>query len=396
MNTEVFDIASIILLLIIIYPYAGYPFLLQILARIKGGISSEQPGIIPAPPYGQDGKPLKIAVLIAAYNEADYIADAIHSVFRENYPVLEVHVGSDGSTDNTCAVIKQLMQEYSGLHLHDLSRRGKNKVNEYLVAHSDSDLIFHLDADCRMLPGTLWKMAAHYQSPQIGGVLAASVESQEEYLHRMKLGGGAEHAHYKSFEAYTRIRESLIASTVTSLGHCYSLRRQFRLPLPNDQVCDDYMPILGILLARKKVIMEPGAHVVEIRIPPEGGQFQQAQRFAACGIASVLHAKQLLSPGYGWVALFLWSRKMLRWLLPFMLLFLLLLSGIGAYLGSMFCMGLISFMLMPVLLGLPALAGINIFPFRQAYIFLRLNGSLIAAWAHILRQKQSALWERPI
>jgi len=103
-----------------------------------------------------------IAVLIAAYNESEYIEDAIHTIYAQRYPRCEVHVGSDGSTDDTVQIVERLQNQYPNLHVHALERRGKNAVNEYLVSHSQSDVIVHLDADVRLQPGALYSMCSRF------------------------------------------------------------------------------------------------------------------------------------------------------------------------------------------------------------------------------------------
>lgn len=372
----------------ILYPYVLYPFVLQILTVIqRTSLHSLKPKQL------NDEEYPSVAVLIAAYNEGDYIVDAIHSIYKEQYPKLSVFVGSDGSTDSTVARVQSLQKEYPTLTLYDLSRRGKNRVNDYLVEHSQSDIIIHLDADCRIMKGSLHAMCSHYSDPEIGAVLGTSIDNPEED-HRID-NHAKEQSRYRNLEVKTRAMESALSSTVTSLGHCYSLRRKYRMPLPNDRVCDDYMPLLTILLQKKRVIAEQYARVIEVRSALPGMEFIQAQRFAACGIASVLEASPLLSPRYGLVSLFLWSRKMLRWLMPVFLLLALLSSIAGMFLGSIICTGFIGAFAIVVMLSIPGFFGVKTIPMRQACIFVRITISLIRAWFHILGSNPSAAWERP-
>jgi hypothetical protein len=165
--------------------------------------------------------------------------------------------------------------------------------------------------------------------------------------------------------------------------------------LPNDSVCDDYTPLLSILADKKRVVVETKASVYEVRKSIEGMEYLQAQRFAACGIASLLFYKRLLLPTYGLISFFLWSRKMLRWCLPFFSIILLILTSISVVKMSM--IGLFSASIW-TLLFIGALAwnlGFSFKPFHSAYIFIRLHISLIMAWLHTIHKKQSAVWERP-
>ena len=385
--------ASIIIIALciigIVYPFAIYPMLLRFLMIIKrSSLHSLEHKNLSSDEYPS------VAVLIAAYNEAEYIEDAIHSIYAQEYPHIAVYIGSDGSTDSTAEKVRALQNQYDNLHFFDLSRRGKNRVNEYLVEHSSSDIIMHLDADCRLQKSAIIAMCSHYSDPEICAVLGTAIDNP---LDGIEVDNHAEEqSSYRSLESRTRCMESSLASTVTSLGHCYSLRRAYRTPLPNDNVCDDYMPILNILLKKKRVIAEKNAGAIEVRKPQPGMEFTQAQRFASCGMASVRQAWKLLLPSYGLVSLFLWSRKIMRWLLPMFLIVAIISGIIGTLQGNSLSTAFILICTCFVFLSLPGYFGISIFPIRQAYIFVKVTISLIRAWMHFLGSNPSATWERPV
>lgn len=379
-------IIALIAVFLMVYPFAFYPLILKVLMIIrKGRLHS-----LDMPQIKQEDLP-SIAILIAAYNEAEYIEDAIRTIINQHYPNIEIHIGSDGSTDDTVRKVKALQMEIPHLHIHDLSKRGKNAVNEYLIAHSTSDIIVHLDADVRLKPGALYSMCSRFFDDEIGAVIGTSIDAPVQSAHH---DHEEEHSTYRNMEFKTRSMESALASTVTSLGHFYAVRRKYRRTLPNDKVCDDYMPILHVLMAKKRVIADPHACAYEVREMQSGTEFKQAKRFAACGMATVWEAKQLLLPSFGLIALFLWSRKMLRWLMPIMYmkamafsLFAWMDDSIG---GQYLFYGLSGI----ILLSLPGFLGIRIMPIRQACIFVRLQLSLLGAWMHVLRSNASSSWER--
>lgn len=377
---------TLLLLFLMIYPYAVYPKLLKLLMIFK----KHSLHSLDIPNINEDALP-SIAVLIAAYNESEYIEDAIHTIYSQRYPRCEVHVGSDGSTDDTVKIIERLQQQYPNLYVHALERRGKNAVNEYLVSHSNSDVIVHLDADVRLQSGALYSMCSRFTDASIGAVIGTSIDAPK---HDSRDNHAAEHSVYRSLEFQTRSMESALSSTVTSLGHFYAVRRIYRKPLPNEQVCDDYMPILHVLLEHKRVLADPHACAYEIRTSPPGMEFKQAKRFAACGMATVGEADALLSPKYGLIALFLWSRKMLRWLMPIFYLLAICTSFLAWHEGSNIGMIIFHCLLGVILLSIPGFLGLRIIIIRQACIFVRLQMSLLGAWIHVLRSNASSTWER--
>jgi cellulose synthase/poly-beta-1,6-N-acetylglucosamine synthase-like glycosyltransferase len=383
---NMYFIFSLIAVFFMVYPFALYPLILKVLMVFrKGRLHS-----LDKPRVKQEDLP-SIAVLISAYNEADYIEDAIHTIIDQQYSNIEIHIGSDGSTDDTVLKVQSLQKEISQLHVHDLSKRGKNAVNEFLVAHSTSDIIVHLDADVRLKPGALYSMCARFHDTEVGAVIGTSIDAPLQSAHH---DHEEEHSAYRNMEFKTRSMESALASTVTSLGHFYAVRRAYRKALPNEKVCDDYMPILQVLMEKKRVIADPHACAYEVREMKPGTEFKQAKRFAACGMATVWEAKRLLLPSFGLNTLFLWSRKMLRWLMPIIYVKAMAfsyLAWMGDSIGGEYLFYILSGI---IVLSLPGFLGITIMPIRQACIFVRLQLSLLGAWVHVLSSNASSSWER--
>jgi len=81
-----------------LYPYAGYPLCVALLARVMARSVSRGP-IRPG-----------VTVVISAYNEVEHVEATILDKLAQDYPpeLLDVMVGSDGSTDGTDEVIRSL------------------------------------------------------------------------------------------------------------------------------------------------------------------------------------------------------------------------------------------------------------------------------------------------
>ena len=65
-----------------------------------------------APPAGN---PL-VTIFVAAYNQQDYIAEAIQGAFAQTYSPLEVILSDDGSHDDTFEIMKAMAADYRGPH----------------------------------------------------------------------------------------------------------------------------------------------------------------------------------------------------------------------------------------------------------------------------------------
>lgn len=94
----------------------------------------------------------KVSFLIPAYNHQDYIAATLNSIAEENYPLKEIVIIDDGSTDNTALAIKQWVAAHPDIEVQFSSRGNKGitaTLNElirqatgkYLRLFSSDDLV---------------------------------------------------------------------------------------------------------------------------------------------------------------------------------------------------------------------------------------------------------------
>lgn len=84
-----------------------------------------------------------ISVIIPAYNAARTIAESIESVQRQTYPVDEIIVVDDGSTDETVEMVRKI----SGVKMVVQENQGVSVARNHGVSKSHGDYIAFLDAD---------------------------------------------------------------------------------------------------------------------------------------------------------------------------------------------------------------------------------------------------------
>lgn len=114
-----------------------------------------------------NNRPL-VSVVIAAYNAAAYVAQALDSVFAQDYSAVEIIVVDDGSTDRTSEVIASYRS--SSLKVIRQRNSGRPSIPRNVgIRNSSGGLVFIFDADDVMLPGKirtavdLWR-----RSPEAG------------------------------------------------------------------------------------------------------------------------------------------------------------------------------------------------------------------------------------
>ncbi len=88
--------------------------------------------------------PMKISVIITAYNSADFIERSVTSVLNQDFQDFELIVVDDGSTDNTCEILQN-----SNFNLKLISQKngGPSSARNTGIKAANSDLLCFLDAD---------------------------------------------------------------------------------------------------------------------------------------------------------------------------------------------------------------------------------------------------------
>ncbi len=117
----------------------------------------------------------KISVIIPTHNRADLLPRAIKSVQEQTYPVDEIIVVSDGSTDNTDEVVKDLQRSDGRIKLisYHPGHNGNYARNQGLAA-ATGDYIAFLDDDDEWLPQKNERtMSVFRQNPEYGVVYTA-------------------------------------------------------------------------------------------------------------------------------------------------------------------------------------------------------------------------------
>ncbi len=379
---------NIILIAIFIYPvvhsYLLYPFYLLVIKLIyKKGINKDL-----------KCKPT-VSVVISAYNEERLIEDCINSLLNVVYPKekIEILIGSDGSTDRTTEIVKEIIKQDSRIQLFEYGRSGKNKVLNQTVPFAKNEIICFMDADCRIDTNGLNELMSNFADEKVGAAIC-KMDSIGDYTEDT---GGKGEKLYQTYEIFLRSSESEIYSTVNSLGAFYGIRREMYKPLQNMQICDDYMPILDTLKAGKRAIFDRSAIVYEVREKSLDDEFGRRVRVSAGGLATVMEAASLLNPFKQPESFFLWSHKVLRWFSPVFLLMVFLLTLFLDFDNS-----ISKYILYPqICLYLLALIGwllekisFNNIVFKVPLFFVSMNIGFMLAIVKFITRKHEAIWSR--
>lgn len=284
------------------YAHAGYPLLIWILGKMR------------PVPVGAGPITPRVALIIAAYNEADVIAAKVANSLALDYPpdLLRIVIVCDGSTDDTASAARESGGRRVTV-LDSVERLGKGAALNRAVDATDEPILVFSDANAMYRANALRTIVAAFNNPAVG--LASGLKMVTRDAHVVGDGEGA----YWSYESFLRTAETAAGSTVAVVGEMLAIRRECFARIPTHVIADDAYLSMSVLRAGHRVVFVPGAISVE--------------RSSATHVAEILRRRRvvvsrfelLFSPRrWPWrrpLVLFeLFSHKFVRLLSPWLLL----------------------------------------------------------------------------
>ena len=113
-----------------------------------------------------------VTVIVPAYNEGPVIQSAIRSLLDLDYPVYEILVIDDGSTDDTRARAAELEGRYGGVTVRVAGKvnAGKAAALNTGLALAHHDFVLCMDGDSRLGRDTLRRAIRHFVDERVGAV----------------------------------------------------------------------------------------------------------------------------------------------------------------------------------------------------------------------------------
>jgi cellulose synthase/poly-beta-1,6-N-acetylglucosamine synthase-like glycosyltransferase len=127
-----------------------------------------------------------VSVIIPAYNEEEWITQAIRSADTAAglYPgKVEIIVGNDGSKDGTSRLAREAIRnlQHSTGCVVDLPHGGKSNALNGALAIAQGEIVLRLDGDTYIDPRTgFGPIIRHFADPEVGGVQGAIHPRQKE------------------------------------------------------------------------------------------------------------------------------------------------------------------------------------------------------------------------
>jgi cellulose synthase/poly-beta-1,6-N-acetylglucosamine synthase-like glycosyltransferase len=269
----------------------------------------------------RNGNPFrhKVSMVVAAYNEEKIIEEKIRNCFELEFPRgnLEILIGSDGSTDRTESIVAKYAPDVKLFAFPE--RSGKAGVLNQLVPRARGDILVFCDANTMLLKNALQKLLAHFENPEVGCVCGRLILHDAGHS---ALGIGE--SIYWNLESEIKKQEGRLGIVIGANGGIYAIRKELFEAIPTDRkVMDDFFTTTRVLHAGKAAIYEPQAIGSEETSLDAYGEFRRKARISQANFNLLPRYLPLLSPLQPLVAYGFFSHKLLRWLAPLILIFLL-------------------------------------------------------------------------
>ena len=126
-----------------------------------------------------------LALLVPACDEEATIGACLGALLAADYPGVEIHLLSDGSTDGTVAVARRYAERGVQVHAHAVNR-GKQAVLEDALAFVETELVMVVDADSRPARAALRELVKPFADPAIAGVTGNLQVAAQNFLQHLQ------------------------------------------------------------------------------------------------------------------------------------------------------------------------------------------------------------------
>ncbi len=381
---------------IIVYTFGGYGILLLIFLKLKNLFFGQNRNFIQLP---DDDLP-EVCLIIAAYNEKDYVDKKIANSLALNYPKgkLSVVWVNDGSNDGT----PDLVAKYSEVTLlHNPVRSGKIEGMNRGVANSTAPILVFSDANTMLAKGSLMAVIRHFQDKTVGCVAGEKQFVVDSNQPVAAVGEGF----YWKIESWLKQLDYQFYSTIGATGELFAIRRELFHHVEPDTLLDDFIISMRAAEQGYRVAYEPLAVATEHGSSSVKEELKRKVRIAAGCYQSLFRLTKLLNPFFNFRLFFQYvSHKVLRWTLaPLALPILLISSVLLAFSGHENTFSSMYFILLVLQLLFYLLAIVGFAtqdrPFRKRFIyapfyFTAMNYAMFKGFFRFLKGKQTVLWEK--
>ncbi|MFP6762222.1 MAG: glycosyltransferase [Planctomycetaceae bacterium] len=307
-------------LLGLLYIYVGYPLLVMSLAKIVPMRRSLSSPVEMAP----DQSECQVSIVIASSNDGGVLhAKLIHLLESPQARFIrEILVGSDGSTDDTGRLIREMNDDR--ILLFEFSkRRGKPAVLNELIPQCRSEILVLCDARQRLSAEAIPSLLSSFSDSKVGVVSGELVfEADTSGDSTAARGIGA----YWHYEKSIRRSEARFRGVPGATGALYAIRKELFQPIPDSTLLDDVVIPMNAVVKGYRCVLEPRAIVWDTASDSLSRESMRKRRTIAGAAQLAINHSAWLLPWKNPIWMEFISHKLLRLVSPFLLLIVLVMN----------------------------------------------------------------------
>lgn len=272
------------------------------------------------PDISEKSEPYSVTVIITAHNEETRIKEKILNTLELDYPkeLLEILIASDASTDATDDIVREFSEQGVGL-VRAEERKGKEYAQLQAIRAAKGEILVFSDVATGIDKNVLHLISERFADKRVG-----AVSSEDRFV--SDDGHIAGEGAYVKYEMWLRQLESKVYSLVGLSGSFFAARnevcRDWDIGIPSDFNTALNSARLGFYAVTDKEII---GYYKDIK--NKKGEYARKLRTVIRGMSAVGKRPDVLNPfKFGFFAFEVWSHKIMRWLVPWFMMALLIIS----------------------------------------------------------------------
>jgi cellulose synthase/poly-beta-1,6-N-acetylglucosamine synthase-like glycosyltransferase len=334
---------------------------------------------------------LTVGVIIAAYNEENVIAKKIRSILDSDYPAekISIYIGSDASTDKTNELVASFQKTHPNINLEIFQgRSGKAFIINQLAKECPDDIFILTDANVFFTQNTISNLVRHFSNIETKQVCANIIKTSDKNIQIQGL-----EKKYLWLENTIKLKESNTWGFVIGAeGGCYAIRRENYSPVPNNFFMDDFYITMSVIKNKGEVLFDDQAIVYEDLPSESSEEFKRKIRISIGNYQNLFEFKSLLWPLWSPISFAFISHKILRWLTPFFLILIFIVSLLLVFYQDYFIYfsaAQATLFLTPLFI--PVLKKVK--PILFIAHFYNMNLALLIGYFSYLKGVKSSVWQ---
>ncbi|HET8710884.1 MAG TPA: glycosyltransferase family 2 protein [Spongiibacteraceae bacterium] len=365
-----------LLLILAIYSYFIYPLVLAVLIQMRPRAGQAAPAALPS-----------LSLIVTAYNEEGRIREKLDNSLAIDYSELEIIIASDCSSDATDDIVREYADR--GVKLVRANERlGKENAQWCAIQQASGDIVVFSDVATQIPADALRKLAAYFADTSVG-----AVSSEDRFI--SQAGEVAGEGAYVKYEMWLRRMESQLVGLVGLSGSFFAARKEvcqnWDIHSPSD-----FNTGLNCARAGYRAVTAPDVLGFYKDLKDPKKEYQRKVRTVLRGITAIARHPDVLSvTRYGLFAWQVWSHKIMRWAVPWLLVLLFLVSfrltGTGWFYTLSF-LGQLAFYGIAIAAHINERVRANAAA-RLIYFFVHVNIGLADALCRFLGGKRMTTWQ---